>query len=183
MKKLLFLVVFSLSTTIQIFAQVQIARNGHVSFLSDAALEKIEGHNNKVASTLNTATGAFSFKMNIKAFEFKQALLQEHFNENYMESSKYPYSTFKGQVTDLSKVNFSKDGTYNVSVKGDLTIHNVTKNVTVPGQIIVKNGNAQAKTVFNVAVADYGIEIPALVKDKIAKEVKITVDTQYEPKK
>lgn len=182
MKKVLFLVAFCCATTLSLFAQVQIARNGHVSFYSDAALEKIEGHNHKAASTLNTTTGAISFKMNIKAFEFKQALLQEHFNENYMESATYPYSTFKGQITDLSKVNFSKDGTYNVNVKGDLTIHGVTKNQTVPGQITVKNGKLSAKATFTVAVADYGITIPALVKDKIAKEVKITVDTQYEAK-
>ncbi|RMF02974.1 MAG: YceI family protein, partial [Bacteroidetes bacterium] len=102
--------------------------------------------------------------------------MQEHFNENYMESSTYPKATFKGKIDESTPVDWGRDGQYEVSVSGDLTIHGVTKPVTVTGTMEVKDGQILAQSTFVVAVADYGIEIPAVVADNIAKEVEITVD-------
>ena len=104
----------------------------------------------------------------------------EHFHENYAESDKYPKSVFKGVITDISSVNFSKDGVYPVNYKGTLTMHGVTKEITGKGTMEVKGGKVIATSTFMVLLADYKIEIPALVKDKVAKEVKIEVNASYE---
>jgi polyisoprenoid-binding protein YceI len=110
-------------------------------------------------------------------------LLEEHFNENYMESSKIPKATFKGKTTNLSAVNFNKEGTYNVSVEGDLTLHGVTQKITAPGTISVKAGKINAASTFKIKIKDYGIKIPTLVADKIAEVVEIKVNCLYEQKK
>src|SRR5690349_11240226 len=99
------------------------SRTGHIWFFSSAPLENIEAHNYQASSALNTKTGDMAYSVLIKGFEFQKALMQTHFNENYMESEKYPNSTFKGKILDISKVNFNKKGTYPVNVEGDLTIH------------------------------------------------------------
>ena len=120
------------------------------------------------------------FAVLIKAFQFEKALMQEHFNENYMESDKYPKAIFKGAIVDASTVDFSKDGDYPVKVKGKLTIHGVTNEVETDGTIDVKDGKISASSNFEIAVADYKIKIPSVVKDNIAKTVQIVVDMNYE---
>jgi polyisoprenoid-binding protein YceI len=107
--------------------------------------------------------------------------MQEHFNENYMESSKYPKSTFKGKITNLDKIDFATDGTYPAEVSGKLTIHGVTKDVAIKGNIIVKDGKFKTVSTFKVKPEDYNITIPNLVRDNIAKEIEVTVDNSYEP--
>jgi len=166
-----------------VWAQKYFSRNGHVDFLSKTPMETIEGKNNQVASTLNATTGELAFAILIKSFEFKQALLQEHFNENYLESDKFPRSTFKGKITNISSVNFQKDGNYPVNVEGQLNIHNVTKDIKTTGNVVIKGGKVSANSTFNIAPVDYGIIIPALVKEKIAKQVQIKADIPYEPSK
>ena len=109
--------------------------------------------------------------------------MEEHYNEKYMESDKYPKITFKGKIKDLSKVNFSKDGVYQVIVDGDLSLHGVTKTISEPGTIEVKGSEINAKSNFSVVPEDYKIEIPGLVREKIAKTIPITVDMNYKPKK
>lgn len=161
-------------------AQKYFTRDGNISFFSDAPLEKIEAHNSKATSVLDVASGKMEFAVLIKAFQFEKALMQEHFNENYLESDKYPKSTFKGEITNIKSVDFSKDGEYEVNVKGDLTIHGETKAIEAPGKIIVKNGNVTANSSFEVAVADFNISVPAVVRDNIAKIVRIDVSVNYE---
>ncbi len=161
-------------------AQKYFTRDGNISFFSDAPLEKIEAHNSKATSVLDVATGKMEFAVLIKAFQFEKALMQEHFNENYLESDKYPKSTFKGEITNIKSVDFSKDGEYEVNVKGELTIHGETKAIEAPGKIIVKNGNVTANSSFEVAVADFNISVPAVVRDNIAKIVRIDVSVNYE---
>jgi polyisoprenoid-binding protein YceI len=109
--------------------------------------------------------------------------MQEHFNKNYIESNKFPRAEFKGQVTNNASVNYTTNGTYNVSVKGKLTIHGVTKEVEVPGTLTVKDGKVLANAVFNVLVADYNITIPRIYRDNIAKSIKVTVDCPLDPVK
>jgi hypothetical protein len=156
-------------------------RNGYIKFYSHAPLEDIEAHNRQVTSFLDTETGEFAFSVLMKSFQFEKALMQEHFNENYVESDKYPKSTFKGKIVNPEEVDLTKDGVYNVKVDGDLTIHGVTNKVSHDGTIEVKSGKITAKSKFPVAVADYNISIPAVVRDNIAKEVEVTVDMTYEP--
>ena len=109
--------------------------------------------------------------------------MQEHFNDDFMESDKFPRSEFKGQIANNASVNYKKHGTYNVQVKGMLTIHGVTKEVVSNGTIKVDNDGLKANSSFNITLADYGIKISKLVGDKIAKTIKITVDTKLDPLK
>ena len=164
------------------FAQVYYTKNGRISFFSSTPLQDIKADNNQVLSVLNFQTGAVQFSVLNSAFYFPKAKMQNDFNENYMESNKYPKSTFKGKITDISSVDLSKDGTYKVSVNGDLTIHGVTKNITEPGTITIKDGNVSAHSSFNVLVKDYHIEIPSIVNNKIAEKIKITIDCNYQKK-
>jgi polyisoprenoid-binding protein YceI len=154
---------------------------GKISFYSSTPVEDIDAVNNKVTSFINTDDGSIVFSMDIKDFTFKKSLMQTHFNENYMESDKYPKSLFKGKITNLAAVKFDANGTYNATVEGELTIHNVTKNVKVTGTIEVKDKKIYAKAKFPVKVADYNIEIPKIVFQKIAETVEVTVDIAYDP--
>jgi polyisoprenoid-binding protein YceI len=117
----------------------------------------------------------------MKGFEFEKALMQEHFNENYVESHKFPKAEFKGQIINSSEIDFAKDGSYPAKVKGKLTIHGETKDVETLGTIEVKNGKMDANADFNIALEDYKIEIPKIVKDNISKTVKISVDCSLDP--
>ena len=107
--------------------------------------------------------------------------MEEHFNENYVESSKYPKTSFAGTITNLSDVNFQKDGTYKTNVKGNLTLHGVTKEIEAPATITVQGGTVKGSSTFNVAPEDYKIEIPRLVREKIAKQIKVTINSNYQP--
>src|SRR4030095_1374411 len=120
------LVVYSLLSLVSITASAQnrlLTRNGSISFYSKAPLENIEANAQTAVSVLDKKTGQLEFSVLIKSFAFEKALMQEHFNENYLESDKFPKSVFKGRIEDVSKVNFGEDGKYNVVVTGDLTIH------------------------------------------------------------
>jgi polyisoprenoid-binding protein YceI len=156
-------------------------KNGHVDFFSSTPLENIKADNDKVTSVINITTGDIEFSILNMAFQFKKALMQEHFNENYMESSKYPKSTFKGKLVNLDQVNFDVDGTYPAEVTGDITIHGVTKAITAKGTITVKEGKFKAESSFLLKPEDFNIKIPNLVRDNIAKEIKVTVVNNYEP--
>ena len=162
-------------------AQTYITRSGRVTFFSKASIENIEANNNEVTSILDTKKGEFAFIALIKSFKFKKALMEEHFNENYMESNTFPKANFKGTITDLNKVNFSNDGTYPVIVKGDLTIHGITKNIEVPGTITISQGKISAGSKFNIKVKDYNIKIPTTVVNNISETITITVDCKYDP--
>ena len=115
----------------------------------------------------------------MKGFQFEKALMQEHFNEKYVESDKYPKTVFKGKVTNIEEIDFTKDGEYPAKVKGALTIHGVTKEVEAEGKFVIENGEVSATASFPIAVADYEIKIPSVVRDNIAKEVEISVEMKY----
>jgi len=170
------IILFSLNSS----SQTYLTRNGRIMFFSKAPLENIEAKNNEVVSILDTKKGELAFIVLIKSFKFKKALMEEHFNENYMESNKFPKANFKGNITNLSKVNFAKDGSYSVTVKGDITIHGITKNIETPGTINISQGKISANSKFNISVKDYNIKIPAAVIINIAKTINITIDCKYE---
>jgi len=158
-------------------------RSGNATFFSSTPIEDIKAINNGAVCVLDVSSGAIEVSMLNKSFEFAKALMQEHFNENYMESNTYPKSSFKGKVTDISAVNLKKTGVYPVNVKGDLTIHGVTKTVEVPGTIEVKGNSLKAETQFMVTPEDYGIKIPGVVRDNIAKEIEVSIALDLQPLK
>jgi len=163
-------------------AQIFNTKTGVIHFISDAKLEKNEATNKQVNSALNTATGEFGFKVLITGFEFEKALMQEHFNENYMESGKYPLSTFSGKVTNLKDINFGKDGVYNAVVEGDLTIHGVTNKVKETGTFEVKGGKIRGRSTFTIKLKDYNINIPTAVFNKLSETIQIDVDVTMDKK-
>jgi hypothetical protein len=158
------------------FAQKYITKNGKITFFSDASLEKIEAQNNQVNTALDIATGDVVFKVLIKSFVFENALMQEHFNENYMESDKYPNATFKGKITNLSAVNFAMNGTYKADTEGDMMIHNVTKKLAQSGTIEVKDGKAIITAKFNILLKDYNVKVPGNLVNNISETIAISVN-------
>lgn len=163
-------------------AQTYFTKNGKISFFSRTSMENIDAVNNQVVSVLDSKSGTIQFSVLMSGFIFKKALMQEHFNEKYIESEKFPKGLFKGKITDLSKVDFTKDGTYNVTVAGDLTIHGVTNKVSVPGTITMSGGKLSANATFKVLLADYKIEIESTVKNNISNSIEIKVDCNYQLK-
>lgn len=179
MKKILLICAFGL-TLQSIYAQKYFTKEGKVNFVSKTPIEKIEGFNSKATSVLDVASASVEWGVLIKAFRFEKALMQEHFNENYMESAKFPKAIFKGKINNIGAINFAKDGEYNVTISGNLEMHGVTKPATTKAKFTVKSGKITATSTLKVLVEDYNISIPSVVKDKIAKEVDITIEANYE---
>ncbi|MFY7963307.1 MAG: YceI family protein [Chitinophagaceae bacterium] len=159
--------------------KVYSTKSATIKFFSSTPLEKIEGVNSQVTAKLGDKEGQFVFLLLVKGFKFDNSLLQDHFNENYMESTKFAKADFKGFITNISTVNFSKDGVYPVTVKGNLTIHGVTKEKTVAGTIEVKGGKVTAKSIFKIGVTEFGIK-GKYIGEKIANEVETTVICKFD---
>ncbi len=166
-------------------AQRYFTKNGTISFDATASgsPENITADNRTVTCVIDGATGGIQFKAAMKAFTFERALMQEHFNENYVESDKYPDALFKGTISNMSSINLSQDGSYPATVKGKLTMHGVEKEVETTGKITVAKGKVTATASFAALLSDYKIEVPKLVSDKVSKTAKITVTCGLEPLK
>ena len=163
------------------FAQKRyFTKTGTISFRAGTSVEDIDGLNKSTTAVFDAGTGQIEFAVLIKGFEFNSALMMEHFNENYMESDRYPKSVFKGTIVNIATVNFQKDGTYPVTVKGVLEIHGIKKEIETTGSIKISGESVASNAVFNVALEDYHISIPGIVKDKISKEAKVTVNCKFE---
>lgn len=182
--KVLFLTMF-LATVIAHPAKSQkkyFSKAARISFYSKTPLAAIEAHNSKAVSVFDLSSGRIEFSVLMKGFEFEKARMQEDFNENFVESDKYPKAVFAGTMKSANDLNFDKDGVYNVEVTGSLTIHGVTKPVTTQAAFTVKNGVVSAQSEFTVTVADYNIKIPSVVSEKIGKTAKIIVNVpSYQP--
>jgi polyisoprenoid-binding protein YceI len=180
--RMLFAVLFLLCFSITGISQEKFyTKTGKITFFSAASLENIEAVNRSVTTVLNTKTGDLQFSVLMKGFEFKKALMQEHFNDKYVESDKFPKASFNGTITNNSSINYTVNGSYPANVKGKLTIHGITKDIETKGTIVVKDGKVTASAVFMVLVADYNITIPKLYRDNIAKSIKVTVDCSLSP--
>ncbi len=156
-------------------------RNGQISFFSSTPLEDIKAINNEVASVINRKTGSVQFIVLIKSFQFRKAAMQDHFNgKDYMDSDRYPKAELKGTISNISTVDFSKDGTYPVTVEGTLSMHGVTNKLKIPGNITVKGNTVTAAAVFTISLADYKISVPTIVSKKIAEKVEVTVNCNYQ---
>jgi len=164
-----------------LFAQkLIISKNAPVTFFSSTILEDIEGKSAEGNSVLDLSTRNILFRVRNSSFQFKKKLMQEHFNENYIESEKYPYSTFKGKIVE--NIDLSKEGTFQVNIQGNLDIHGISKPYQTKATLVIHNGSIDAKTVFKVKVADHQIKVPSLVFKNIAEYVEVRISALYQPK-
>lgn len=178
-KYILFSILFT-SLFSSLSAQKYMTQTGKISFFSSTPLENIQAYNNQVSGVINMETGEMAFILLMKAFSFEKALMQEHFNEKYVESDNFPKSSFKGRITNFKELNFSPNGP-DAHISGELTIHGVTKKVEVTGKLVKKeNGAINGFAVFNILIEDYDIKVPAPVRENIAKTIEITVNLDYE---
>ncbi|MGZ5286473.1 MAG: YceI family protein [Flavisolibacter sp.] len=182
-KKMTVALVLSLMSITSFTQDKYFTKTGKIDFFSKASLEDIEAKNKTVTAVIDSRTGAIQFAVQMKSFEFEKQLMQQHFNENYVESDKYPRSEFKGSITNNSEINYDKDGSYPAKVKGKMTIHGVTNDVETTGKVKVNGGKLEIESVFNLLLSDYKISIPAVVKEKISNSIKITVNCKLEPLK
>ena len=190
MKKLVQMVIVAgliAGATANVFAQGKFfTKTGNVSLDADGTMktaEEIKATTKTATCVIATSTGDMEWAVLMKSFRFKNALMQEHFNENYVESSKYPKATFKGKLSDAAAVKWTKDGSYPVTVTGKMTCHGVEKEVTTTGTIVIKKGVPAVNCSFDFVLADYKITIPSVVGQKIADVAKITVATTLAPLK
>jgi polyisoprenoid-binding protein YceI len=165
----------------QILAQKFITKSGLIRFYSDAPLEKIEATNRQVNAALDLTTGSFVFKVIMKSFQFEKALMQEHFNENYVESDKFPNAIFTGNIANFKDVDTKKERIIPITVEGKLTMHGVTRDVTERGTFEIRQGKIAGKAKFSIRLSDYNIKIPSAVVKNISESVEITVDILLEP--
>lgn len=157
--------------------ETYITKEAKVSLFSETPMENIRAVSNVGQSVIIAANKQVAFQVPIRSFDFERKMMQEHFNENYMESEKYPLAKFKGVIQE--NIDFAKDGEYPVTVKGILTVHGVDKARSIPGKIIVKNGIVQVQSAFDVACADHQIKIPTIVFNKIAEVIRVNITASY----
>ena len=162
-----------LLSCIHVNAQKYIGKNGKIVFFSEAPIEDISAINNNVSAVYDSNTGEIVFQLKIKDFIFPKKLMQEHFNENYLESDIYPTSVFQGKVVD-PKPYVIKNG--NTRVKGALKIHGETNPIIVDGDLIRKEDIVNIKADFSIKLEDYNIDIPKIVIYNIAETIDINVD-------
>ncbi len=158
------------------YSQIYMGEKCKISFFSETKMENIDAVNTVTKPVFNAKTGDFAIKASQNAFIFNSAFMQEHYNENYMESEKFPYATFKGKVNET--VNYSVDGTHNVTMTGTLDMHGVELPRTIAGTITVKGGAIIMDSKFNVKVAEHKIKVPSLYVEKIAENIQVTFHTE-----
>lgn len=177
MKKLFLLIMVGMFTKAD--AQIYMAKTCDITFLSPTSVENITAVNKAAKPLLNTATGDLQIKIPIMAFVFEKPLMQEHFNENYMETEKFPNAFFKGKIND--KIDYTKNGEYKVTASGKLTIHGVDKDRNIEGVLTVKDGQILLNSTFRIKFADHGIEIPSLQSTVIPEDTEVKVNAALEP--
>jgi hypothetical protein len=176
MKKISLLILVTLCSFVPI-QEKKITKTGTITFeASVPSFEEVKGKNTAVTCILNTSNGEIAALALMKGFRFKIALMEEHFNENYMESSKYPKATFKGKIEnfDISKINTTSN---DYTIKGKLELHGKSKDIVTIAKIKKIGTDIEVKTTFPVNVSDFEIEIPSVVSKKVAK--KVTIDCNF----
>ena len=161
-----------------VVAQKYTVEKSLVSFYSEATMEDIQATNKKAQSILIKESGEVAFSIPIKDFEFDKKLMKEHFNEKYMETEKYPKSTFQGKITGY---NSSISGEQKAEATGKIMIHGITKEITIPGTIEFINGKIIIKSKFIVKLEDYEVKIPQLLWQNIAEEIEVSIEFTYKP--
>jgi polyisoprenoid-binding protein YceI len=154
------------------------SEKGSVSFVSKAELEVIKASSEKVVGLLDPATNRFAFSVSIESFQgFNSSLQRVHFNENYMESAKFPNATFTGKI--IEQVDLTAYGTYEIRAKGDLTIHGETQSRIIKAKLIITKEGAEVETQFMVSLIDHEIQIPKIVSSKIATEILVNYKSNF----
>lgn len=180
MKKYILILSFFLIGYSSFSQNVFITKHAKVDFFSSTPVEDIKAVTNDAISILKIESKEVSFGMTIKSFKFENGLMQEHFNENYMESDKFPSAKFKGTISDITNVDFKKDGVYPVKVEGKITIHGVTKDIDTKAIFTIKDGIISAKSSLKLKPKDFDIEIPSIVTTNIAEEIAVNIFAEYE---
>lgn len=180
MKKINFIIALTLLSS-TLFAQKKTTTSGTINFDATTSLDALPKAENKtVVAALDTKSGAIAFEAIVKSFSFGNPLMQDHFNsDKWLDSDKFPTSTFKGKITNFNSVNLKKDGIYVTEVTGDLTIHGITKPVITTGSVVVTGKAIAASATFTVKLEDYGITSKAIESGKVTREPKITVAVNF----
>lgn len=178
MYKQLFTLLIALSSLTAFGQNVYSCKSGTISFFSEAPLENIEAKSKNAVAVLNASKNEIVFSVQIKSFQFDKSLMQEHFNENYMESDKFPKAEFKGKFNET--VDLSKNGEYKVTCVGKLVVHGVSKERTISGTLKVNNGTVTLISQFDIACKDHDIKIPTVVAQKVAEMVKVSVNADFQ---
>lgn len=183
-----FIALLALLASAAVFSEAQaqdrwFTRDGHIRFYSHTPVEDIEANNHQVSAIIDFATGEMAFSMLMKGFEFEKALMEEHFNEKYVESATYPKAIFEGKV-EGPQLDPSVEGSKEITVTGTMTIHGVSQEVTATGTLSSNGaGEVQGEATFELRPEDYGIKIPGVVRDNIAEVMEVTVKVVYKPLK
>lgn len=172
MKKIIILFVTVFLFTNLVSSQTYKTRDGYIFFNpnKDQSHKDYASNSKEATAVLKVETDEVALLVPMKTFHFNNALLEEHFNENYLHSDKFPNATYKGKLTGFNKDMLTKDGVYNITSEGQVTLHGVTKNFTSPVKLEVKGKTATFNCVFKIKAEDYNIDIPALVKPKLSDE-------------
>ena len=178
MKKIILLVA-SVAITNMMQAQIYMGKTCVTHFFSKTSMKDIEATSNTAKPVLDAGSGSFQMRIQNTSFKFESSFMQEHFNENYMESEKYPYSTFKGKINE--KVDYTKDGEYKVTCTGTMDMHGTTQQITTSGTLTVKGGQVTIVSKFKIKPADYKIKVPSLYVKEIAEEIDVDITTLMEP--
>jgi len=177
--KTMMITVLVVAATFSANGQKMMTREGYIKFFGSTPMENIDAVSKQASSVIDASNNDIVFQVLMNSFTFEKALMQEHFNENYVESEKYPKATFKGKI--VGDVNYSKPGTYQAMVDGTMNMHGVDKPVKAPATIIVEKDGVKLSSEFAMAPEDYNIAIPGAVRDKIAKQMTVTVKAAYKP--
>lgn len=180
-KKLVFIVCFCI-TALCSRAQLYITKTGFTGFYSKTPLEDIKAENNQVFAAVDLSKKTIAFSMLLKGFLFRKELMQEHFNENYVESDKYPRATFSGIFTgDIDPAKQQEPVT--IQVNGKISLHGVDKEFATQAVIEIKEGILTGSSKFQLIPGDFNISIPSLVRDKIAKQIDVAINIECKPVK
>lgn len=179
MKKILAAIVLLSATQVSDAQSVLLATGGKVSFFSETPMENIDATSQSATSVITTSTNSIQFTIPVRTFKFKKALMEEHFNEKYVESEKFPKSLFKGKINEA--INWSRDTVATVTATGVMDLHGVNKMITETGKLTIKNGVVILDFVFMIALRDYSIEVPKVVTQSIAETIRVSGSFTYKP--
>ena len=164
-----------------LIAQKYFTREGSITLISETPVERIEAFNKTATSVIDFSSGAMDFAALIKAFHFEKAILQDYFNENFLQSNEYPKAVFKGKILNYEDIDLTKAGVHQVAVEGELTAHGQTKKVRTNGSLKINGDIVNAIASFTLSADDYKIPIPEVVKENLAKEIKIDINVKLKP--
>ncbi|MBK8506598.1 MAG: YceI family protein [Saprospiraceae bacterium] len=179
-RPVLITVLFCFLNSLNSVGQTYFTKDGEISFYSYTPIEEIEAKNAKAVSVLNFDESTLEFSVLIKGFHFKNALMQTHFNENYMDSDNFPKASFKSSTLDLSGIGLQKDGNYTIPVKGIISIRDQEKEISSEAIFSVLDGQISGTSTFVLSPSDFNIEIPSIVRGKIAEEIQVKVSAIYQ---